>query len=136
MPAAQQRDGGDQVPSWLGSVAEFKSTLAAALLQGLRLAALESQLAGLSLAAMLGLAVVAALLLVSTWLLLLAAAALWLIQRGWTPAGALLLIAGVNLVPVPPALLAARRLSRNLRFDATRRQLGLAAREPMEQTEA
>lgn len=90
----------------------------------LALAALEGRLAGLSLAWMLGLALVAAVLALTGWLALFACVVLALVQNdivgwGWALSiAALLSFAGAGGF----ALLAIRR-SRDLLFTATRRQL-------------
>ena len=91
----------------------------------LALAMLEGRQAGLSLAWMLGLALLAAGLVLTGWLALLACAVLALVQNdilawGWALSiAALLSFAGAGGL----VLLAIQR-SRDLLFPATRRQLG------------
>lgn len=101
-------------------------SISAVFSKSLRLLALESRLAALSLSTMLCLAVIVALLFTSAWLALLAAAAVWLVQMtsiGWGLA--LALAALFNVVLIFPVMLLIRRLSRNLLFNASRRQMGL-----------
>jgi hypothetical protein len=99
-------------------------SITAVFSKSLRLLALESRLAALSLSTMLCLAVVVALLFVSAWLALLAAIAVWLVQTttiGWGLA--LFGITLVNIALMFPVMYLIRRLSRNLLFNASRRQL-------------
>jgi membrane protein implicated in regulation of membrane protease activity len=101
-------------------------SISAVFSKSLRLLALESRLAALSLSTMFCLAVIVALLFTSAWLALLAAAAVWLVQMtsiGWGLA--LALAALFNVALIFPVMLLIRRLSRNLLFNASRRQLGL-----------
>lgn len=92
----------------------------------LRLITLESQLAALSLSTLVGLMVVVALLVSSTWLLLIFTGVVWLVDQGLRWEWALLAGAGFNLILGLLLLFSMRRLSRNLRFSATRQQLSLA----------
>ena len=84
---------------------------------------LEARRAGLTLVWMLALGVIAAMLLVSAWLGFMAAVALWLVAFGMTWAGAVALVALANLVAAGVVIVACVKLSRNLLFPATRRQL-------------
>ncbi len=91
----------------------------------LALATLEARQAGLSLAWMLGLALLAAGLVLSGWLALLACAVLALVQNdilawGW----ALALAALLSFAVAGGLVLLAVRRGRYLLFPATRRQLG------------
>ncbi len=91
----------------------------------LALATLEARQAGLSLAWMLGLALLAAGLVLSGWLALLACAVLALVQNdilawGW----ALALAALLSFAVAGGLVLLAVRRGRDLLFPATRRQLG------------
>jgi hypothetical protein len=100
-------------------------SISAVFSKSLRLLALESRLAALSLSTMLCLAVVIALLFTTAWLAFLAAIAVWLVQAtaiswGWALIGAALL----NIALSFPVMYLIRRLSRNLQFNASRRQLG------------
>lgn len=110
--------------SLAGSLAALGATLLGLVRDLARLAALETRLAGLSLAAMLALAVAGALLAATAWLALLAALVVWLARLGLAWELGLLLVAALNLLA---GLLAARAvvvLSRNLTFPVTRRHLG------------
>ncbi len=110
--------------SLVGSLAALATTLLG-LVRGLaRLAALETRLAGLSLAAMVALALAGAFLGATAWLALLAALVVWLARFGLAWELGLLLVAALNLLA---GLLVARAvvvLSRNLTFPVTRRHLG------------
>jgi hypothetical protein len=88
-----------------------------------RMIALEGRLAGLSLAYMLLLAVLSAVLMVSAWLLFNAAVAIWLAGIGWSILGAVLLLAVANLAVLAGAMLVLRRFSNNLLFTGSRTQL-------------
>lgn len=91
----------------------------------LTLAALEGRQAGLSLAWMLGFAVLAAALALTGWFALLAWLVLALVQNdivGW--GAALAFAALLSFAAAGGLALAAIRRSRHLLFPATRRQLG------------
>lgn len=107
-----------------GSISALIATVRTLGERLLALAAIEGRQAGLSLAWMLGLVLVAALLALTGWLALLACVVLALVQNdivgwGWALSiAALLSFTGAGGF----ALLAIRR-SRDLLFTATRRQL-------------
>jgi uncharacterized membrane protein len=88
-----------------------------------RIIALESRLAGLSLAYMLLLAVLSAVLMASVWLLFNAAVAIWLAGNGWPILNAVLLLGIANLAALAAAVLVLRRFSNNLLFTGSRTQL-------------
>lgn len=88
-----------------------------------RIIALESRLAGLSLAYMLVLAIISAVLLVSAWLLFNAAFAIWLASSGWSILKVVLLLAVFNLAATGGAVLVLRKFSSNLLFTGSRTQL-------------
>lgn len=97
------------------------------LAHGLRLLALESRLAALSLSAMLGLAILVALLLCSAWLFTLLALSFWLVESGVMGWGlALISSALVNIALSFVLMFLLRQLSANLMFSRTRKQLGLS----------
>jgi len=100
----------------LGAAADFIDSSVALL-------ALEGRLAILSLIVMLAAGVIAAVLLVSVWLLILAAAAVSLVQAGWPWEGVLVGMAIANILPAGVCALLIRHLSRNLLFSGTRRSL-------------
>lgn len=89
----------------------------------LTLFALEGRLAIISLIIMLAAGIFAAILTVSVWLFVLAAVAVNLVASGWSWAGVLLCVAAANLILVLICGLLIRRLSHNLLFAATRRNL-------------
>lgn len=88
-----------------------------------RIIALEGRLAGLSLAYMLLLAVLGAVLIVSAWLLFNAAFAIWLAGSGWSLLSVVLMLGVINLVAAGGALMVLRRFSNNLLFTGSRTQL-------------
>lgn len=110
-------------PASLGqAIRAWRAALADTLSDGLRLLALEGRLAGLSLATMLGLALLAALLIASAWLALLAALLIGLNHWGLPWWVGLLLVAALNLLLGGLLIRRIIRLSRNLLFSASRRQ--------------
>lgn len=88
-----------------------------------RMIALEGRLAGLSLAYMLLLAMLSAVLVVSAWLLFNAAFAIWLASNGWPIVGVVLLLGVANLVAAAGAAMSLRKISNNLLFTGSRTQL-------------
>ena len=107
---------------------DLYDALAAVAHHLLRLITLESRLAALSFSTLVGLMVVVALLVSSTWLLLLFAGVVWLVNQGLSWEWALLAGAGLNILLGLLLLFSMRRLSQNLRFSATRQQLSLVTR--------
>lgn len=89
-----------------------------------RLAALEAQQAGKSLVTMIMAGVMAAIMLGSAWLGLVAAAVLWLAEKGVvTSSSAILLAVASNLLVALILSAVIRRKSRFLQFPATLRSL-------------
>ncbi len=93
-------------------------------LHTLEVAALESRLAGVTLATIAGVALAVLVLLLSTWGLLLAAGVRGLMELGLGPGAALLIAAAVNLILAVLLGLIVPRLARRMTFSATRRVLG------------
>lgn len=89
----------------------------------LQLAALEMQRAGKSLMDMIVAAVMIAVLLLGTWLGLMAAAVLWLIEHGIMPSSAILIGVGFNVLIAVMLYGFIRYKSRYLKFPATVRSL-------------
>lgn len=89
----------------------------------IRLAALETQRAGDSLVSMLISAVMVAVLLLSAWLGLQAAAVLLLIENGFAPSSVILLTVAANLLLTLILFGVIRRKSRFLQFPSTLRSL-------------
>lgn len=89
----------------------------------LEMAALESRLAGLTLAFIAGLALAVGVLALTTWGLLIAAGVRGLMALGLSAGVALLVAAAVNAVVAVGLLAIIPRLSRRLTFRATRRAL-------------
>lgn len=88
-----------------------------------RIIALEGRLAGLSLAYMLLLAVLGAVLIVSAWLLFNATAAIWLTGNGWPVLGVVFSLGIVNLAAAAGSMMLLRRFSNNLLFAGSRHEL-------------
>jgi hypothetical protein len=91
------------------------------------LMSLEARRAGLALFWMVAWAVVAAVCIITTWLGLMAALAMWAVSLGLLPVVAIILVAIFNLVAGVVLIRVCVGLSRDLLFPATRRQL---ARNP------
>jgi len=89
----------------------------------IRLAALETQRAGDSLVSMLISGVMIAVLLLSAWLGLLAAAVLVLIENGFAASSVILLTVAANLLLTLILFGVIRRKSRFLQFPSTLRSL-------------
>lgn len=89
----------------------------------LEMAALESRLAGLTLAVIAGLALAIGVLGLTTWGLLIAAGVRGLMALGWSTGVALLVAAAANAVVAVGLLAVIPPLSRRLTFRATRRAL-------------
>lgn len=89
----------------------------------LTLAALETKLAGKSLVTMIAAGLMVAVLLVSAWLGLVAAAVLWLISMGVVASIAMLLAVAANLGMAWVLYQVIRRQSHHLQFPATLRSL-------------
>jgi len=108
-----------------GSVSSLIASVRALGERFLTLVTLEGRRAGLSLAWMLGLAVVAAVLAITGWLAMLACLMLALVQNdivGW--AWALSIAALLSFAGAGGLGFMVIRESRHLLFPATRRQLG------------
>ncbi len=118
--AAAPEDGTGADPDVRGVLAAIGTVVR----DGLTLAALEARRAGVGLAVMVALGVAAGLLLVTVWLLLVAAAVLGLGRAGVPAPLALLAVAALNLAMAGLLAFVVVRLSRRLLFNATRRQFG------------
>ena len=93
------------------------------------LISLELHRAGVALMWMVALGALAALMIVTAWLGLMAALALWLVSAGVPPAGAVLIAVAINLIGAAIILFWCAKASRDLAMPATRRQLRVAAAE-------
>jgi len=100
----------------------YLHTLAELLPHYLDLIALEGRLAAQSAVRMLAYGIGAALLVVTSWLLFMAALAVWLHHHGMTLESVLLGVSLLNGVLGGVAWQLAKKLSGNLLFSATRRQ--------------
>jgi uncharacterized membrane protein YqjE len=84
---------------------------------------LEARRAGLTLVLMLACGAIGAILVVAAWLGLMAALALWAIALGFSWQAALAAVAIANLAVAGALFWLCAWVSRNLLFQATRRQL-------------
>jgi len=110
-----------------GEVAGVLDSVRESLSNFLDLVTLEARRAGLALFWMVAWAIVAAVCIITTWLGLMAALAMWAVSLGLLPIAAIILIAILNLVAGGVLIRVCVGLSRGLLFPATRRQL---ARDP------
>lgn len=108
-------------------MSQLLASIIAIIEDSLRLLALESQRAALSLSAMLGLAAVVALLVSTSWLMFMAAISLFLSRAGVAWEWTLVLVALLNLGLSALIIAKIQRLSRYLRFSNSRRHLRLKA---------
>ncbi len=91
---------------------------------------LEVRRAGLTLTWMVALGALAAMLIITAWLGLMGALALWAVSLGWAWASAIVAIAAANLVTAAIVVSSCVILSRNLLFPAIRRQLDVPPIQP------
>jgi len=135
MTSAEQSDGvgaGTGLPS-TGVLAELSGAFTAArvgLAAFLELLSLEARRAGLALVWMLACGFIAAICVVTAWLGLMAAAALWVISLGLPAIAAVMALAAINLLAGAGLMTACMTMSRDLLFSATRRQV--AGPSPMQ----
>lgn len=87
------------------------------------LAALETRIAGESLARMVAAGLLVGLLVLSAWLALLGAGVVVLVAAGMSTAAALLLVALVNVAAAAALVFFVRHLAHNLSFPGTVRSL-------------
>lgn len=114
------------VPRSGGVVQAFSATLASAratLADFLELVALEARRAGLALAWMLAFGVGIAICAVAAWLGLMVALVLWAVSLGLPAIAAVLALVLLNLTAAAALTWACVGLTRDLMFDATRRQV-------------
>jgi hypothetical protein len=108
----------------LGTIAHAFANARHVVVTLFELVTLEARRAGLTLLWLVTLAVIAAILFVTAWLGFMIALTLWIVSLGITWAGAVAIVAAVNLLAALAAILVGIALSRNLLFPGTRRQLG------------
>ena len=111
----------------LNEVAGVLDSAAESLSNFLELMSLEARRAGLALFWMVAWGAVAAICIVTTWLGLMAALAMWAVSLGLPPVAAIIGVALLNLAGGAILIRVCVGLSRDLLFPATRRQL---ARNP------
>jgi len=92
-----------------------------------RLFSLEVRRAGLTFVWMVALGAIVAMLVVTAWLGLMGALALWAVSLGLTWASAMIAIALANILMAAIVMISCVTISRNLLFPATRRQLEAAS---------
>lgn len=121
-------------PGVLGEVANVLSAVRQTFSSTFDLLALETRRAGLTLIWMIALGLVTALLAVSAWLGLMAALALSAVAWGLSWIGAILILVVINLSAAAAAVFMCVKLSQDLLFVASRRQLAnrLPERPPPE----
>ena len=118
---------GGVLEEFSGAIASARATLAGFL----ELVTLEARRAGLALVWMVAGGLVAALCFAGAWLGLMAALAMWVVSLGVPPIAAAIGFALANLLGGAAMIYACIRISRDLMFSATRRQLaGKPAAEP------
>jgi uncharacterized membrane protein YqjE len=110
----------------IGGVADAFNSVRRVFSDLFRLFSLEVRRAGLTLMWMVALGVLAAMLMATAWLSLMAALALWAVSLGLTWISAMVAIALANLATAAIIAFSCVSLSRNLLFPATRRQLATA----------
>ena len=91
---------------------------------------LEARRAGLTLALMLACGVLGAILVAAAWLGLMAAVALWAVALGASWEAAVAVLAFANLAAAAGLFWLCSRMSRDLLFSATQRQLRANHLEP------
>jgi hypothetical protein len=106
-----------------GEIAGVLDSARESLSNFLELMSLEAHRAGLALIWMVAWAVVAAVCIITTWLGLMAALAMWAVSLGLLPIAAIIAVAILNLVAGVVLIRVCVGLSRGLLFPATRRQL-------------
>jgi len=109
-----------------GLLADLSSALGAARAQlatFLELVSLEARRAGLTLASMLAVGLVAAVCALGAWFGLLAALAIWAVSIGFGPIAVAIAIASFNLLAGAALLYLCVEMSRALLFPATRRHV-------------
>ena len=89
----------------------------------LDLATLEARRAGITLMWMVACGSIAAILAVTAWLSVVGAVAMWAVSYGFSWTAVLIAIALVNLVAAALVLWLCMRMSHDLLFSATRRQI-------------
>jgi hypothetical protein len=125
-PKAERATAGGDPPAGPGlleSAGALWHELRGALHDQLRLAVLETKLAGTSLVVMIAAGVMVALLLVTAWLGLVGAGVLWLIGMGVAASMAMLMVVAASVVFALALCYLIRRQSRHLQFPATLRSL-------------
>jgi len=89
----------------------------------LDLASLEARRAGLALMWMIAWGIIAAICIVTAWLGLMVALAMWSISLGLPPILAVIIFTILNLLAAAGLVYVSLNLSRDLLFSATRRQV-------------
>lgn len=95
----------------------------AALSNFLDLVSLEARRAGLALLWMVAWGIVAAICIVTAWLGLMAALAMWAVSLGFPSLAAVIAVAVINLIAGAVLICVCIGMSRDLLFSATRRQV-------------
>ena len=119
------KDDNLEQPSLLTSVEHIWKYSLDILKDIFKLFTLEVKLAGKSLATILILIVLAALLLLSSWFSLLGATVVWLMTFHISLVASLVLMSAINLTIAIGIAFYIAKISNNLQFKETRRQLGI-----------
>lgn len=106
-----------------GEIAKTFNSVRRVAFDTFQLVSVEVRRAGVTLMWMVALGATAAILVVTAWLSLVGALALWVVSLGVPWAVALLAISLVNLLVAAAGVFACIAMSRDLLFPATRRQL-------------
>lgn len=110
-------------PSLKPSITTLLQTISEIVQDTCRLAKLEARLASQSLLLIVGLGIGIVFLLLTAWLLGLAAWAAWLVSNGWHWVNALLVMVLLNFLLALCLVALILKYKQNLAFQATRRQL-------------
>ena len=104
-------------------VKELGKNITTIISEVLEILSLEARLAGKSLLMIFILLVVAGLVVITTWLLFMAALVFLLIHISFNLLTSVLVVIGFNIILLVSIFLLIKKLHRNIYFSATRRQL-------------
>lgn len=108
---------------FITTLVALSQTMLAIVHDIVRLAALEIQLAGKSLIALVGLFLLMGFLIATVWFGLMAALAFWMASVFSSWLVGLMIVVGVNILLAASVLLLMMKCRQNLKLSATRRQL-------------
>ena len=122
-PQALGSDTQSKSPSISGELVNTIAAIRRVISDFLELATLEARRAGISLMWLVACGAIVAILVVTAWLSLVGAVAIWAVSYGISWTAVFLVIASVNLLAAALALSICVSMSRDLLFSATRRQI-------------